>query len=132
MAHTVRSGSLSYAEAADSLALAAIRDGVLDQLDDQQFLALRERLEQSLVQATIDIEDRAAEHIRKAIEPAISRRYPREVILSVARLENLLAPWGLGGLQGVRVARLPEAAVEEICRQEVRKALQDRRLSRAG
>ena len=116
LAYPVLSGTMPFSEAASCLALAAIAVGMLDQMTDRQFDMLRERLERTLVRATVDIEDRRAAAIRQAIEPGIERRYPVPVIRDMARLENLLSPV-------MRIAPLSIEAVEEICRQEIRKAL---------
>ncbi len=123
MAYTVRSGALSYTEAASSLALAAIDEGALDRLDDAAFQALCGRLEHTMIQATIRIDHRAADAIRRSIARAIADRRPRQVILAVARLENLLGPRGLATPGHRGLPTLDDRVVYEICRQEVSKAV---------
>lgn len=121
LAYPVLSGALGFIEAAGSLALAAIHAGLFDQMTDRQFDALRSRLERSLVRATIEIEHREADRIRAAIASPIASRKPRELILLVARAANQAS-------RNERVAGhafepLPDEAMVEICRQEVRKVL---------
>ena len=131
MAFPVRSGGMSYSEATSSLVLAAIHDGALDRLTDQQFQALCGRLEHTMIQATIRIDHRAADAIRAAIARPIADRRPRQTILLIAETQNMLHGhrFSSQSYEGALLPRLPEAAVHEICRQEVRAAIDANRAS---
>jgi hypothetical protein len=125
MGYTVLSGTLTFEEAAASLGRAAVDDGAFDRMALPQFQALCGRLEHSIVQSTLRIERKAADGIRAAIRRPIADRHPKSSILLIATTENMLASYRRpGGF------RLPERAVEEICRQEVRKALEGARARR--
>lgn len=120
MAYLVLSGALDFLEAAGVLALGAIAAGELDGLTTSQFHALCGRLETTLVKASTEIEQRAADRIRRAIAPFIERKCSREAILLVAADENIAPkPAGMSRV----LPTLPRKTIEEICRQEVRKAL---------
>lgn len=125
MAFPVRFGALSYGQAASSLALAAIHDGALGRLTDQQFQALCGRLEHTMIQATIRIDHRAADAIRAAIRRPIADRRPRQTILLIAETQNMLHGQRFPSqtYEGAQLPRLPDVAVHEICRQEVRAAI---------
>ncbi|MGI4794195.1 MAG: hypothetical protein ACRYG8_08965 [Janthinobacterium lividum] len=127
MAYPVLSGALDFMEAAGSLALAGIAAGYLDSMNDRQFRDLLGRLEQSMVQASIQIEERAANRIRKAIAPLIEQSRSRADILLMASATNATA--GVRAGMGRVMPALPDVVVEEVCRQEVRKALAARNLT---
>jgi hypothetical protein len=131
MAYTVRSGTLSYTEAASSLALAAIHDGALKRLSDDQFQELCGRLENSLVQAHIAIDFKSAKAIRDDIRRPIADRRSKEEILLIARVTNMLLGRRFPGqsVDRMMLPRLSERALYEVCRQEVRNAMQDRAVS---
>ena len=109
-------GRLTYGECTAALFRAALRDGIVGELDDVEFQGLCERLETTLNRAAADVARDAAQAVRDGLRVPLERLAEPVILESAAHVANAIH----GGL-------LPLKCVDWILKQEVarhvRKAL---------
>lgn len=101
-------GRLTYGECTAALCRAALRDGIVGELDDAEFQRLCERLEATLNRAAADVARDAAQGIRDGLRVPLQRLAHPVILESAAHALNSVH----GGI-------LPLKCVDWILKQEV-------------